>query len=150
MTPANTAGNPNPLYDPPPTQGHAQQPAHAQAGTAQQVLHFEDDDPLVDAVDAEQPVFDDLSSDSDTEMQATSDDSLAFVKGSTTQGNVHVFIQKMIRFIRGSRAASYDLVRQVQSIASRCDDVTYDKIQMQIARNMLRLNQNGWVWLKKR
>lgn len=68
---------------------------------------------------------DSASSDDDLAME----DTLSFVKGSATHGDVHKFAYDMLRFIRGGRKASYRLQDQLQAWASRCDKTTYRAIQ---------------------
>ena len=52
-----------------------------------------------------------------------------FVKGHTVQGDVHAFSKAMTRYIQRGRMSAYDITRQVQDGASRCDDITHGIIQ---------------------
>ena len=70
--------------------------------------------------------FGDSASSSDDDAM---DDTLRFVKGSATQGDVHEFAYEMLRLIRGGRKASYRLPEQIQAWAARCDKGTDKKIQ---------------------
>ena len=72
---------------------------------------------------------DSASSSSD---EAHMDDTLSFVKGSATHGDVHKFAYDMLRLIRGGRKASYRLTDQLQAWAARCDKTTDRTIQITI------------------
>ena len=54
---------------------------------------------------------------------------MQFVKGHTVHGDVHAFSKAMTRHIQGGRMSSYDITRQVQAWAARCDDITHGVIQ---------------------
>ena len=69
----------------------------------------------------------DLSSDED--MFAPAEPTVRFVKRHSVYGDVHAFAKAMIRFIQGSRMSAYDITRQVQAWAARCDDITHGIIQ---------------------
>ena len=69
----------------------------------------------------------DLSSDQD--MFAPAEATIQFVKGHTVHGDVHAFSKAMTRYIQGGRMSSYDITRQVQAWAARCDDITHGVIQ---------------------
>ena len=72
-------------------------------------------------------VLEDLSSDED--MFAPTETATQFIKGHTVHGDVHAFSKAMARYIQGGRMSSYDITRQVQAWASRCDDITHGIIQ---------------------
>ena len=71
--------------------------------------------------------LEDLSSDDD--MFAPAETMAHFVKGHTVHGDVHAFSKAMTRYIQGGRMSAYDITRQVQAWASRCDDITHGIIQ---------------------
>ena len=71
--------------------------------------------------------LEDLSSDED--MFAPAEPTMQFVKGHSVHGDVHAFAKAMTRFIQGGRMSAYDITRQVQAWAARCDDITYGIIQ---------------------
>ena len=71
--------------------------------------------------------LEDLSSDED--MFAPTEATMQFVKGHTVHGDVHAFSKAMTRHIQGGRMSSYDITRQVQAWAARCDDITHGVIQ---------------------
>ena len=71
--------------------------------------------------------LEDLSSDED--MFAPTEATTQFVKGHTVHGDVHAFSKAMTRHIQGGRMSSYDITRQVQAWAARCDDITHGVIQ---------------------
>ena len=72
---------------------------------------------------------DDSGSSSDDDAM---DDTLRFVKGSATHGDVHHFSYEMLRLIRGGRKAGYKLPEQIQAWAARCDKGIDKKIQVAI------------------
>ena len=91
--------------------------------------------------------LEDISSDDD--MYAPPETMAQFVKGHSVHGDVHAFAKAMTRYIQGGRMSAYDITRQVQAWASRCDDITHGIIQ----RIMLPTPQGfsvadrGRVWL---
>jgi hypothetical protein len=83
---------------------------------------------------------DSASSDDDIAME----DTLSFVKGSATHGDVHKFAYDMLRLIRGGRKAAYRLQDQLQAWASRCDKTTYRKIQDALTAGFRLPVGGGW------
>jgi len=71
--------------------------------------------------------LEELSSDED--MFAPAEPTMQFVKGHSVHGDVHAFAKAMTRIIQGGRMSSYDITRQVQAWAARCDDITHGIIQ---------------------
>ena len=90
---------------------------------------------------------------SDGDSDSTSDcdameDTLRFVKGSATQGDVHHFSYEMLRIIRGGRKAAYKLPEQLQAWAARCDKGTDRKIQVAITDGFSAAQlEGGWCSL---
>ena len=72
----------------------------------------------------------DCASSSDCDMET---DSLQFIRGSATHGDVHDFSYAMTRLIRGGRKASYSLHDQLQAWSAHCDKSTDREIQVAIA-----------------
>ena len=62
---------------------------------------------------------------------------------------IHSFSKTMTRYIQGGRMSTYDITRQVQAWAARCDRITHGIIQRIISPDPqgLRLAQRGRVWL---
>ena len=91
-------------------------------------IAFEHDPAVLDPAAAAAAVIhawalEDLSSDED--MFAPAEPTMQFVKGHSVHGDVHAFAKAMTRFIQGGRMSAYDITRQVQAWAARCDDITH-------------------------
>ena len=71
--------------------------------------------------------LEDLSSNDD--MFAPTETATQFIKGHTVHGDAHAFSKAMTRYIQGVRMSSYDIARQIQAWALRCDDITHGIIQ---------------------
>ena len=128
---AGTTDQPSPLQ--PGAQGHQEFNLDLlENAPAPNFIAFGHDPDVPDPAAAAAAVIDawaleDLSGDDD--MFAPTEVTAQFVKGHTVHDDVHTFSKAMTRHIQGGRMSSYDITRQVQAWASRCDDITHGVIQ---------------------
>ena len=132
QTPAATgaADQPPPLQ--PGAQGYQEfNLDHLENAPASNFIAFGHDpdvpDPAAAAAVINAWALEDLFSDAD--MFAPAEPTMQFVKGHSVHGDMHAFAKTMTRFIQGGRMSAYDITRQVQAWAARCDDITHGIIQ---------------------